>query len=93
VKRLVKPLRRAKNLSVVEVDLAELDRFSRSPDVLAQLEAWKTGIVDVLKNSPSKDRKFLRWNVAQIGQALSDDCYVRRVVEAEVLEVLAEPSP
>lgn len=93
MEHLVKPLRQAKNLSIVEVHLADpKDSYTESPGVLAGLEAWKAGLVDVLKNSPSKDRKFLRWNVAQVCQAPSDNCYVREVVEAEELEVLTKPS-
>ena len=93
MERLVKPLRQAKNLSIVEVHLADpKDGSMEPPGVLAALEAWKAGIVDVLKNSPCKDRKFLRWNVARACRAPSDNCFVRDVVETEVLEVLTKPS-
>ena len=78
----------------MEVHLADPNgSLAQSPGVLARLEVWKTGIVDVLKSSPSKDRKFLRWNVARSSRVHSDICYVREDVEAEELEVLADPSP
>jgi len=50
----------------VEFDLTE-DRvgpFEYPLDVLEEkMNAWKRGLTDVLRDSPSKDRKFLRWRI------------------------------
>lgn len=57
-------------------------------------EAWKTGLIDVLKNSPSKDRKFLKWDIVRLWlQPFDNDGYTRTVVEAGEMEVLPEPPP
>ena len=55
-------------------------------------EACKAGFVDVLKNSPSKDRKFLRWKLTQFYKRPVDDRYIHEVIEVEELEVLPESS-
>lgn len=49
---------------------------------------WKRGLIDVLKDSPSKNRKFLRWSVA------SRRDYLMRiaVLENGELEVFPETS-
>ena len=47
----------------------------------------------MLKNSPSKDRKFLRWNLDQIYLRPIDCCYIREPAETEELEVLPGSSP
>jgi len=91
-KSLVKSLQRAKNLSVVEIRLSDSEhRPGRLPDTLAKLEAWKTCFIDVLKNSPSKDRKFLRWNVAQLPTGSVRTRYFWEVLEAGELGVLSGP--
>ena len=56
------------------------------PELLRKRKAWKAGLIDVLKNSPSKDRKFLRWNFVQIEQSVYGS-YVRKVVGTGELEV------
>jgi len=64
---VLKHLRQAKHLAVVEVDLIEdhCGPFKDPPDVLEEKRnAWKRGFIDVLKDSPSKDRKFFRWWIA-----------------------------
>jgi len=83
----VKYLRQAKNLSVVEIHLVEYDdgRFTQPPNFLERRKAWKAGLVDVLKKSPSRDRKLLRWKVARIYRKPLDRCLAREVVEAEEL--------
>jgi len=53
-------------------------------------KGWKASFIDVLKNSPSKNRKFLRWTVT-CWECINNQ-FVRKVVEAGELEVLAEPS-
>jgi hypothetical protein len=53
------------------------------------LKAWKRQLVEVLKDSPSKERKFLRWKVYGYD---SQRCYgvfvYIQVVEEGELEVL-----
>lgn len=51
---------------------------------------WKIHLIRVLKESPSKERKFLRWKVS--GSRM--DCGVAEyIVENGELEVLPETSP
>ena len=66
------------------------DPLEEEPDLLRKRKTWKAGLIDVLKNSPSKDRKFLRWNLIQVYKQPADDCYVSEVAETEELEVLPE---
>jgi len=50
----------------VEFDLTEdrIPRFEYPLDVLEEkMNAWKRGLTDVLSDSPSKGRKFLRWRI------------------------------
>jgi len=67
--------------------------LGEDPELLGKRKAWKAGLTDLLKNSPSKDRKFLRWNFIQINEQPVDGCYVREVAETEELEVSPESSP
>jgi len=62
------------------------------PRFLEGAEVWKAGLIDVLKNSPSEDRKFLRWTLARSYRRLVDNRIIDEVVEAEELEVLSESS-
>ena len=56
--------RQARNLSVVEIHLADpgavLQFYIEIPELL---EAWKANIIDVLENSLSKNRKFLKYGL------------------------------
>ena len=72
---------------MVEIRLS--DTFTRFPGSLAKLETWKSRLVDVLKDSPSKDRKFLRWNTPQVDYDVS---YAGEIALAGELEVLPESS-
>ena len=67
--------------------------LGEDPESLGKRKAWKAGLIDVLKNSPSEDRKFLRWNLIHVYQKPADGCYVREVAETEELEVFPESSP
>ncbi|KAF9645681.1 hypothetical protein BDM02DRAFT_3189524 [Thelephora ganbajun] len=91
---VVKHLREAKHLSVVEIHLAEYveGRLDQSSNVLGRRKAWKACLIDVLKNSPSRDRKFLRWKVAKIYSQPDEKRLVREIVETEELEVLSDSS-
>ena len=62
------------------------------PALVEKLKAWKAGLIDVLKTSPSKNRKFLRWNVVRIHQQPVGGCCIREVTETEESEVLPESS-
>ena len=49
----------------MEFDLIEERCMFEHPlDVLEEkMNAWKRGLTEVLRDSPSKDRKFLRWRI------------------------------
>jgi len=38
---------------------------SHQESIVRDLEAWKRYLVEVLRDSPSKERKFLRWRVRE----------------------------
>ena len=67
--------------------------LGNDPELLGKWKTWKAGLIDVLKNSPSKDRKFLRWNLIQVYKDPINDCHVSEVAESGELEVLPESSP
>lgn len=52
-----------KHLAVVDLD------FILHPDQIVpterrnELEAWKRRVIDILKDSPIKERKYLRWKL------------------------------
>ena len=54
-------------------------------------EAWKAGLIDVLENSPSRDRKFLSF--VQVCRKPIDGWCVCGVAETEELEMLPGSSP
>lgn len=78
-------LRQAKHLSVVEAHFYERKWYHSDSE--EDRRVWKMNCIDVLKNSPSKNRKFLRWKVAQEYTYPIDDY---AVIEAEELEVSPE---
>ena len=55
---------------------------------LVLLVVWKTHLIQVLKDSPSEERKFLRWNLIGSLWFVAQDV----VLEAGELEVLPETS-
>jgi len=72
----------------VEIRLKwDKDRFGEHPGLLERGKVWKAGLIDVLKNSPSEARKFLRWNLAKTYRRPVDNRFIYEVVEAEELEV------
>jgi len=87
----IKELRRLEHLAVVNVELEE--RKAREPaDAADRVKArmiWKRELVGLLKDSPSTERKILRWKIAQ--SSLRTRTY--EVVEDEELEVSPETSP
>jgi len=84
----IKELRRLKHLAVVDVELEE--RKDREPADAADREngrkIWKRELISLLKDSPSTERKILRWKIAQ--SSMRTRAY--EVVEDEELEVLPE---
>jgi len=93
---ILKPLRQANNLSVVEIWLVEgSNPFEDALSLLlAKRNTWKTEFIDALKNSPFKGRKFFRWNAAKTRASSGRDYrYFREVLEAGELEVLPDSSP
>ena len=56
----------------------------------ADLTVWKRHLIEVLKDSPSKERKFLRWKVCGSQRGISRSVQV--VIEEGELEVLPETS-
>jgi len=58
--------------------------------VKVDLNTWKAYLIEVLKNSPSKERKFLRWKVGQNIHAVHRGYHV--VLEEGELEVFSETS-
>ena len=67
---------------------SELYKLQAEKDV----EVWKTNLVQVLKDSPSKERKFLSWRIYK-GQRRHDIPRAAQVVVGEgKLEVLPETS-
>ena len=43
------------------MDATEHERFRAQTET--DLKAWKRHVIEVLKDSPSEERKFLRWKV------------------------------
>lgn len=89
----IKQLRQLKHLSVVEVDLEE-ERDLKPPRGVWEKarEIWKGELISLLKDSPSTDRKFLRWKVVRSYRNPHGAGRGYDVVETEELEVLPETS-
>ena len=78
----IEKLRQLKYLTVIDVDL---DRGSQTHDSDQGVRAIrKKEFISLLKDSPSSDRKYLRWKVVQ-RRLGTDRAY--DVVESEELEV------
>jgi len=90
----IKELRRLKHLAVVEVELEEnMDREpADAPDREKERNRWKRELISLLKGSPSTERKFLRWKIAQGYLRTDRRGRVYEVVVNEELEVLPETS-
>lgn len=94
-------LRSLKHLAIVEIVLRSMidsiylswriDSMARSRDaeeLKRMLLVWQAHLTQVLKDSPSGERKFLRWKLMQCVQYLGTEF----VVAAGELEVLPETS-
>lgn len=90
-----------KRLAVVEVCLftrwflreeaGTVEHELRRAQMAADLEVWKIHLIQVLKDSPSKERKFLRWKTYEGLRRGTRNAHV--AVENGELEVLPETSP
>ena len=94
-------LRSLKCLAVVEFDFITLlfpDEIGTAKGDLRRvqtetyLKLWKAHLVQVLKDSPSKERKFLRWKISERQMPYGVSEYTVIVVENGELEVLPETS-
>ena len=80
-----KSLRQAEHLAAVEIRLYE-NQDSRTPLCVweERRRVWKRGLIEILKNSPSKERKFLRWTVTSTSGPFG---YRERISKSGELEV------
>jgi len=94
-------LRSLKSLAVVELDFITLlfpDEIGtakgevRRGQAETYLKLWKVHLIQVLKDSPSKERKLLRWKVSEREMPYGVTEYTVVVVEDGELEVLPETS-
>ena len=97
-------LRSLKRLAVVDLDflavMLHLDEIDTTTGELHKayterdLKAWKRRLIKVLKDSPSKERKFLRWKVYYEGRrhGAFSPRDIQVVGEEGELEVLPERS-
>jgi len=87
----IKELRQLKYLTGVDVEFKE--ERDREPGDAADREKgrkmWKRELVNLLKDSPSPERKFLRWKIIQSRFPTNGGYgWSHEVVENEGLEVL-----
>lgn len=89
---LIKELRRLKHLAVVDVELEEgkgrepADELEREK----RRKVWKGELISLLKDSPSTERKFLRWKITQSYLRTDGRGRAFEVMLNEELEVLPE---
>jgi len=98
----VERLRALRHLAVVELDFitspfhpdetgtAKSDLYRTQVEM--DLKAWKACVVEILKDSPSKERKFLRWKVYKSQRPHGIPRGIHVVVEEGELEVFPETS-
>ena len=92
-------LRSLERLAIVGLDFFaspfRADEVGKANDELyaarieTDLKAWKERLIEVLKDSPSKERKLLRWEVCEKRRSYSFG-YLDVVLEEGELEVLPE---
>jgi len=86
----IKELQRLKHLAVVDIELEEaMDHESTSHNAAAR-EVWKRELISLLKDSPSTERKFLRWKIAKSYPRTSARGRAYTVVVNEELEASQE---
>ena len=70
------------------VDFVERERTASD-----EQNTWKSDFIEILRNSPSESRKFLRWKKVVFNQGIRRRYrYDYQVVERGELEVLPETS-
>jgi len=84
----IKELRRLEHLAVVDVELEEA--LDHEPATAVSRATWKRELISLLKNSPSAERKFLKWKIAQSYMRADGRGRVYEVVVNEKFEVLPE---
>jgi hypothetical protein len=55
-------------------------------------DAWKQGFIEVLKNSPSKDRKFIRWRAIHKYRGTNPVRLLYKVWDSGEMEVFSHTS-
>ena len=78
-------LRQLKYLAIVGASLFNASLYESEVDRERARKTWKMGLVGILKDSPSTDRKVLRWKIVQPWAPY-------KVLENEESEVLPEMS-
>jgi hypothetical protein len=82
-----------KHLAVIDADLEEeRDYKFLEVDWEKARETWKRELINLLKDSPSTDRKVLRWKIVQSYPHPQGANRVYNVVETEELEVAPSTS-
>lgn len=56
-------LRKFEHLAIIEIDFIQIYYSSPTDWREGTWVAWKRGFIEVLKESPSRDRKMLRWKL------------------------------
>lgn len=87
----VKHLRQLKHLAVIDVNLYEERGLPKAIREQTR-KIWKREFIGLLKDSPSTDRKILRWKVVQGRSCHLTGRLEYDAVEAEELEVFPETS-
>ena len=96
----IRELRRLKHLAVVDVELMHVigrSVLERSSDVGRQwmrgLETWRRELISLLKDSPSTERKFLRWKITishLVLETTGNRNWVHAIMANEELEVFPD---
>lgn len=89
-----------KHLAIVKIDLTThiysqdepwmAEHRRRRIQIKTDLNAWKVHLIQVLKDSPSEERKFVRWRVSEKYTIPHRGKRNLAVVEKGELEVLPE---
>jgi len=91
---LVGELRQLNHLAVVDVELEEAK--DREPvdglDLEKGRKVWRSQLISILKDSPSTERKFLRWKIVQSFVRADRRGRAYEVVVKEELEVFPDTS-
>jgi len=89
----IKLLRQLTHLAIIEANLEEeLDCRPVERALENARETWRRELISLLKDSPSTDRKILRWKLVQNCRHPRGTGRVYNVVETEELEVSPKTS-